>query len=130
MARSRFLYFKKLFANFGGGQVPEHFVFGMLLVPRFAFQFASDVVSAAMSGSEHFFERQERLKFFVDIFKMSNEVSEKSKRKFIIASWPLLHLNGKQLRFVLKTSVKLSWALKKSGLPGTTDFLARYGVRH
>lgn len=130
MARSRFLYFKKLLANFGAGQVPEHLVFGMLLVPKFAFQFASDVVAAALSGSEHFQERQDRLKYFVDIFRTSTEVADNSKRKFMIASWPLLHLNSRQLRFVLKTSLRLSWVLKQTGLPGITDFLSRYGVRH
>lgn len=129
MARSRFRYFQKLLDNFGAGQLPDLKVFGELLVPRFAFQFAADVIEAAMSDSVNFEERRQRLAAFIEVFRASKEIQASSKRKFLVATYPMLKLSPKQQKIMYLAAIKLSWLLRLAALPGTGDFLARYASR-
>jgi glycosyltransferase involved in cell wall biosynthesis len=64
MARSRFIYFKKLLRTFPEGSVVGTYVFGQLMYKRFAYQFAGDVIESAFKGGENYEERLSRLKEF------------------------------------------------------------------
>lgn len=126
MARSRFRYFEKLLGDFGSGQLPDLKVFSELLVPRFAFQFAADVIEAAMNDSVYFEERQQRLAAFIEVFRASSEIRLSSKRKFLVVTYPMLKLPSKQQKFMYHAAIRFSWLVRLVGLPGTRDFLARY----
>lgn len=126
MARSRFLYYKKLLNTFPPSSIPFTNVFGDLLVPRFAFQFAADVISAAFNGGENFHERQRRLKEFRDTFRKSNEIERKFRKKFLLVTLPLASLSFKKLKKVLTVGLILSPILEKTGLPGVGLFITRF----
>lgn len=126
MARSRYLYFQKLIEMFPPSSLPLTKVFGDLLVPRFAFQFAADVISSAFEGGKNFEERQMRLKAFLEIFKKSGEVESRFRRKFILVTFPLARSSAKGLRNALKVGLLVSPVLEKVGLPGANLFINRY----
>jgi glycosyltransferase involved in cell wall biosynthesis len=106
MARSRFIYFKKLVGLFPDGSVVGTRVFGDLLFKRFAQQFAKDVVSSTFSGGVNFSERVARLIDFRKLVMSSEEVPSLQKRKYLISTYPLVILSPKVLRFSLTLLVK------------------------
>lgn len=126
MARSRYLYFQKLLEMFPPSSLPLTQVFGDLLVPRFAFQFAADVISSAFEGGKHFDERQMRLRGFLEIFKMSEEVDSRFRKKFLLVTFPLARFSSKGLMRSLKVGLVLSPVLEKVGLPGVSLFINHY----
>lgn len=126
MARSRFIYFKKLFDAFPTGSIGDTLVFGSLLVPRFAFQFAADVVSAALTNDRHFEERRDRLVDFLKLFSQSAEVAAKSKRKFVLQTLPLVSLRQPTLRIALRVIGGVPWLLDRLAFPGAAQFLRRF----
>lgn len=126
MARSRYLYFQKLLNTFPPSSIPLTNVFGDLLVPRFAFQFAADVISSAFEGGRNFEERQMRLRNFREIFEKSSEVEPRFRKKFLIATYPLVWLSASALRKAMKVGLRLSPLLEKTGLPGVGLFISRY----
>lgn len=126
MARSRYLYFQKLLNTFPPSSIPSVNVFGDLLVPRFAFQFAADVISAAFEGGKDFEERQMRLKNFREIFEKSVEVEPRFHKKYLFATYPLVRFSPGALRKAMKVGLRLSPLLEKTGLPGVGLFITRY----
>jgi glycosyltransferase involved in cell wall biosynthesis len=126
MARSRYLYFQKLIKTFPPSSVPSTNVFGDLIVPRFAFQFAADVISSAFEGGKNFEERQMRLRSFREIFVKSYEVEPRFRKKYLIATYPLVRLSAGALRMAMKAGLRLSPLLDKTGLPGAAFFITRY----
>jgi glycosyltransferase involved in cell wall biosynthesis len=99
MARSRFIYFKKLVALFPDGSVVGTRVFGDLLFKRFALQFAKDVVISSFGGGVNFTERVSRLSEFRNMVRLSVEVPALQKRKYLISTYPLVAFGPKFLRF-------------------------------
>lgn len=126
MARSRYLYFQKLLNTFPPSSIPLTNVFGDLLVPRFAFQFAADVIASAFEGGKNFEERQMRLRNFREIFEKSSEVEPRFHKKYLIATYPLVKLSAGSLRKAMKVGLRLSPLLEKTGLPGVGLFITRY----
>lgn len=126
MARSRFIYFNKLVETFPPGSLNDTLVFGSLLVPRFAFQFAADVISAAMTNSDDFDERRERLLHFLALFRQSGEVAPRSKRKFLIQTYPLVGLRQPTLRRALLIVGKFPWLLDRLTFSGASQFLGQH----
>jgi len=109
MARSRFIYFKKLVALFPDGSVVGMRVFGDLLFKRFSHQFAKDVVVSAFSGGINFAERVARLAEFRKMVFSTQEVPSLRKRKYLISTYPLVTFGPKVLRvaftLLLKTGI-------------------------
>jgi glycosyltransferase involved in cell wall biosynthesis len=128
MSRSRYLYFKKLLSNFGHNVIPNTKVFGDLLVARFAFQFAADVISAAMTESVHFIERQNRLAEFREIFAASDEVARTSKKKYLLATYPLVLFGPRVQRVLLKLAIKMPHLIDRAIYSGASDFISRHAI--
>lgn len=126
MARSRFLYFKKLLALFPEGSVMGTAVFGELLVRRFALHLADDVVASAFRGDEYFQERLSRLVEFRDLVRNSKEVSSAGKRRYLFATYPLVTLGSKFLRIFLLVITKSRILLIMPGLAGRGHFVKKY----
>ena len=106
MARSRFLYFKKLVALFPDGSVVGTKVFGELLFKRFAQQFAKDVVASAFSDGLNFTERVSRLAEYRKMVVSSVEVPSLQKRKYLISTYPLVTFGPNVLRVVFTLLLK------------------------
>jgi glycosyltransferase involved in cell wall biosynthesis len=106
MARSRFIYFKKLVALFPEGSVVGSKVFGDLLFKRFAQQFAKDVVASAFSDGLNFAERVARLAEYRRMVISSVEVPSLQKRKYLISTYPLVTFGPKVLRFAFTVLLK------------------------
>jgi glycosyltransferase involved in cell wall biosynthesis len=98
MARSRFIYFKKLVDLFPDGSVVGTKVFGELLFKRFAQQFAKDVVVSAFTGGLNFAERVRRLSEYRKMVISSVEVPSLQRRKYLISTYPLVTFGPKVLR--------------------------------
>lgn len=126
MAKSRYLYFQKLLNSFPPLSIPFTNVFGDLLVPRFAFQFAADVISSAFEAGKNFEERQMRLRNFREILEKSCEVDPRFRKKYLIATYPLVRLSAGALRKAMMAGLRLSPLLEKTGLPGAGLFITRY----
>jgi hypothetical protein len=101
MARSRFIYFKKLLKTFPEGSVVGTYVFGQLMYKRFAYQFAGDVIESAFKGGENYEERLSRLKEFRSIVRSSNEITARGKRKYLFITFPIVKFSKKILRLFL-----------------------------
>jgi hypothetical protein len=106
MARSRFIYFKKLVALFPDGSVVGTKVFGELLFKRFSQQFAKDVVTSAFSDGMNFAERVARLAEYRKMVISSVEVPSLQKRKYLISTYPLVTFGPKVLRLALTVLLK------------------------
>ncbi|MCF8524918.1 MAG: glycosyltransferase family 2 protein [Rhodoluna sp.] len=101
MARSRFIYFKKLLNTFPESSVFGNHVFGDLMFQRFAYQFAGDVIESAFKGGENYEERLSRLKEFRSIVRASNEITARGKRKYLFITFPIVKFSKKILRLFL-----------------------------
>jgi glycosyltransferase involved in cell wall biosynthesis len=106
MARSRFIYFKKLVELFPDGSVVGTKVFGELLFKRFSQQFAKDVVASAFSDGLNFEERVARLAQYRKMVISSVEVPSLHKRKYLISTYPLVTFGPKVLRLALTVLLK------------------------
>lgn len=106
MARSRFLYFKKLVELFPDGSVVGTKVFGALLFKRFAQQFAYDVINSVFTNGENFAERVSRLAQYRKMVITSAEVPSLQKRKYLIYTYPLVTFGPKVLRLMLTMLLK------------------------
>lgn len=109
MARSRFVYFKKLVELFPDGSVVGTKVFGELLFKRFAQQFAYDVIYSVFTNGDNFAERVSRLTEYRKMVISSAEVPALQRRKYLISTYPLVTFGPKVLRvaftLLLKTGI-------------------------
>jgi glycosyltransferase involved in cell wall biosynthesis len=126
MSRSRFLYFKKLLDLSSSEVSLDKDVFEELLFPRFGYKFADDVIHSALNEGEHFTERSERLKYFVKNVRESKRMNSSTRRKYLVATWPLVSLEPKQLGALLTGFLKLAPLLRKLRIFLLDEFLARY----
>ena len=131
MARSRFIYFKKLLKTFPEGSVEGMHVFGDLMYKRFAYQFSGDVVEAAFSGSENYLERLSRLIEFRSLVKSSKEVSSYTKFRYLIVTLPLVKLGAKHLRFFALIALRsgILSILSIFSFAGFAAYVRKYAVR-
>jgi hypothetical protein len=131
MARSRFIYFKKLLKTFPEGSVEGVHVFGDLMYKRFAYQFSGDVIEAAFSGSENYSERLSRLVEFRALVKKSNEMSSSTKSRYLFVTLPLVKLNAKYLRFFALIALRsgILSILSIFSFAGFANYVRRYAVR-
>ncbi len=107
MARSRFIYFKKLVDRFPDGSVVGTRVFGDLLFKRFSQQFAKDVISSVFDGGANFAERVARLSEYRKMVISSSEVPSLQRRKYLISTYPLVAFGPNVLRMTLKVLLKI-----------------------
>jgi glycosyltransferase involved in cell wall biosynthesis len=131
MARSRFIYFKKLLKTFPEGSVVGTHVFGTLMYKRFAYQFSGDVVEAAFSDGDSFSERVARLVEFRDLVKSSKEISSSTKFRYLFVTLPLVKLRAKYLRFFALMALRsgLLSVLSIFSFSGFAAYVRRYAAR-
>ena len=128
MARSRFIYFKKLLRTFPEGSVVGTYVFGQLMYKRFAYQFAGDVIESAFKGGENYEERLSRLKEFRSIVRSSNEITARGKRKYLFITFPIVRFSKKILRLFLLIILRSGLLSVLARLPSKAlrEFVGRY----
>jgi glycosyltransferase involved in cell wall biosynthesis len=128
MARSRFIYFKKLLKTFPEGSVVGTYVFGQLMYKRFAYQFAGDVIESAFKGGENYEERLARLKEFRSIVLSSNEITARGKRKYLFMTFPIVKFSKKILRLFLLIILRSGLLSVLARLPSKAlrEFVGRY----
>lgn len=128
MARSRFIYFKKLLKAFPEGSVVGTYVFGQLMYKRFAYQFAGDVIESAFKGGENYEERLSRLKEFRSIVRSSNEITARGKRKYLFITFPIVKFSKKILRLFLLIILRSGLLSVLARLPSKAlrEFVGRY----
>jgi glycosyltransferase involved in cell wall biosynthesis len=128
MARSRFIYFKKLLKTFPEGSVVGTYVFGQLMYKRFAYQFAGDVIESAFKGGENYEERLSRLKEFRSIVRSSNEITARGKRKYLFITFPIVRFSKKILRLFLLIILRSGLLSVLARLPSKAlrEFVGRY----
>jgi glycosyltransferase involved in cell wall biosynthesis len=128
MARSRFIYFKKLLKTFPEGSVVGTYVFGQLLYKRFAYQFAGDVIESAFKGGENYEERLARLKEFRSIVRSSNEITARGKRKYLFITFPIVKFSKNILRLFLLIILRSGLLSVLARLPSKAlrEFVGRY----
>jgi len=131
MARSRFIYFKKLLKTFPEGSVVGTHVFGTLMYKRFAYQFAGDVIESAFSGSESYSERLARLVEFRSLVKSSNEMSPHTKFRYLFVTLPLVSLPAKLLKLLLLILLRsgILSVLSIFSFAGFGAYVRRYAVQ-
>ena len=131
MARSRFIYFKKLLKTFPEGSVEGMHVFGTLMYKRFAYRFSGDVIEAAFSDGENYLERLSRLIEFRSLVKASNEVSSYTKLRYLFVTLPLVKLSAKQLRFFALVALRsgILSVLSIFSFVGFAAYVRKYAVR-
>jgi glycosyltransferase involved in cell wall biosynthesis len=131
MARSRFIYFKKLLVTFPEGSVEGMHIFGDFIYKRFAYQFSGDVIEAAFSGSENFSERLARLVEFRALVKTSNEMSSSTKFRYLFVTLPLVKLSAKYLRVFALIALRsgVLSILSIFSFAGFAAYVRRYAVR-
>jgi glycosyltransferase involved in cell wall biosynthesis len=131
MARSRFIYFKKLLVTFPEGSVEGMHIFGDFIYKRFAYQFSGDVIEAAFSGSENFSERLARLVEFRALLKTSNEMSSSTKFRYLFLTLPLVKLSAKYLRVFALIALRsgVLSILSIFSFAGLAAYVRRYAVR-
>jgi glycosyltransferase involved in cell wall biosynthesis len=128
MSKSRFLYFRKLLELFQSDPVMSKTIFESALFPRFAYKFADDVIHSALNGSEYFTDRSVRLKLFVQEVRNSTSMKRAIRRKYLIATWPLVTLGPKFLGFFLWIALKLAPVLRFLNIHLLDEFLARHSL--
>ena len=128
MARSRFIYFKKLLKTFPEGSVVGTYVFGQLMYKRFAYQFAGDVIESAFKGGENYEERLSRLKEFRSIVRSSNEITARGKRKYLFITFPIVKFSKKILMLFLLVILRSGLLSVLARLPSKAlrEFVGRY----
>jgi glycosyltransferase involved in cell wall biosynthesis len=126
MSRSRFIYFNKLMETFPAGSIHGTKVFGDLLAPRFGFHLADDVIASAFRRDDHFEARLERLTFFRNLLRSSDEVSSGVKRRFLYTSAPLVWFDSKTLRIFLLVILRAGMMLGTFGIPLLSKFVRKY----
>jgi glycosyltransferase involved in cell wall biosynthesis len=132
MARSRFIYFKKLLKTFPEGSVAGTHVFGDLMYKRFAYQFAGDVIESAFRGGENYEERVARLEEYRSLVRSSNEVTARAKKRYLFVTFPIVKLSKKNLRLFLLFILRSGILSVLSMLPfaGRGEFVKRYLPRN
>jgi hypothetical protein len=128
MSKSRFLYFRKLLELFKSDPVMGNTIFESALFPRFANKFADDVIHSALNGSEYFKDRAARLKLFVQEVRNSTSMKRAIRRKYLVATWPLVTLGPKSLGFFLWIALRLAPALRFLNIHLLDEFLARHSL--
>ena len=128
MARSRFIYFKKLLKTFPEGSVVGTHVFGDLMYKRFAYQFAGDVIESAFRGGENYEERVARLEEYRSLVRSSKEVTARAKRRYLFVTFPIVKFSKKSLRLFLLFILRSGILSVLSMLPfaGRGEFVKRY----
>ena len=131
MARSKFIYFKKLLKTFPEGSVVGTHVFGTLMYKRFAYQFAGDVIEAAFSGSENYPERLSRLIEFRGLVKTSKEMSSYTKKRYLFVTLPLVKLSARFLKLFLLILLRsgILSLLSIFSFAGFGAYVRRYAVQ-
>jgi len=126
MARSRYLYFKKLLDISPSEDSLGEDVFEDGLFSRFGFIFAYDVVNSVVNDGRDYHERLERLRYFVAKVRSSKGLNFWAQRKYLFATWPLLNLNPKLLGMILSTLIKSAPMLAPLKIHLLNDFLSRH----
>jgi glycosyltransferase involved in cell wall biosynthesis len=126
MARSRYIYFKKLLDISSSEESLGKNVFEDGLFSRFGFVFAYDVVNSVVNDGKDFQERLERLHYFVAKVRGSKRLNYWARKKYLLATWPLMNLNPKLLGMILSTIVKLAPMLGPLKSHLLNDFLSRH----
>jgi glycosyltransferase involved in cell wall biosynthesis len=126
MARSRFVYFKKLCEMFPEGSLVGVRVFGDLLFRRFGLQFAHDVIASAFNEGLDYEERQSRLIHFRSLVVASNEVPARTRVRFLTATYPMVKFGHRFLRILLLFLLRSGALVFLRGIPGQADFVRKY----
>ena len=126
MARSRYIYFKKLLDISSSEESLGENVFEDGLFSRFGFVFAYDVVNSVVNDGKDFQERLERLHYFIGKVRDSRGLNYWARKKYLFATWPLMNLNPKLLGLILSTIVKLAPMLGPLKSHLLNDFLSRH----
>jgi glycosyltransferase involved in cell wall biosynthesis len=129
MSRSRFLYFNKLMKTFPAGSLRNTKVFGELLAPRFAVHFADDVIASTFNRDENFEARRERLAFFRELMKSSEEIDLSFRRVFLITSAPLVIFRPRVLRLLLLLVLRMGMLIGTFGIPLFSKFVRKYSAK-
>lgn len=124
MSRSRFLYFNNLLELFPASLYPGFF--GDLLVPRFAYKIAEDVIESALAGNPHLQERVGRLRFFRNLIRHSPEIGLSKRVQYLTATSPLVFLSPSPMRSLLRLILKLGPALSLFRIQLLDEFLERH----
>ena len=126
MARSRYLYFRKILDISSSEESLVGGVFENGLFSRFGYNFAYDVMNSVIHKGKNFEERLERLHYFVAKVRVSNGLNYWTRKKYLFATWPLLNLNPKLLAIILSSLLRLAPMLGKLKIHLLNDFLARH----
>jgi glycosyltransferase involved in cell wall biosynthesis len=131
MARSRFIYLRKLLKTFPEGSVVGTHVFGTLMYKRFAYQLAGDVIESAFRGSGKHTERLARLIEFRSLVKSSNEMNSYTKLRYLFVTLPLVTLSAKLLKLFLLILLRsgILSVLSIFSFAGFGAYVRRYAVQ-
>jgi glycosyltransferase involved in cell wall biosynthesis len=126
MARSRFVYLRKLMSNHGEfGLFPVEGVF-KIIFSRFAMKLADDVIGSVLLDSQALEERRERLSFFWKLTSKSKEIPFFEKFPFLASAFFLLFTEPRKLKGVLSWILRNSDVLAKFRFRFLREFLDRY----
>jgi hypothetical protein len=125
MSRSRYIYFKKLMNLAPSDYSLGESVFETALFPRFAYNFAGDVISSAIRGGRNFSDRVMRLNAFVQEVRQSKALNKSARLKYLVATWPLLNLSSRSLAMIIRVVLKLAPLFKSLNLVLLNSFLER-----
>jgi glycosyltransferase involved in cell wall biosynthesis len=125
MSRSRYVYFKKLMNLAPSDYSIGESVFETALFPRFAYNFAGDVISSAIRGGRYFSDRVMRLNSFVQEVRQSKTLKRSTRLKYLVATWPLLNLSSRSLAMILRVVLKLAPLFRSLNLVFLNSFLER-----
>ena len=126
MARSRFLYFKKLLGMFPPDSKASGEIFGQLLFSRFAFKIAEDVIQSSLSRDEFLSGRIERLEYVRETVLRSQGIRFATRVAFLVATVPLVSWRPKYLRSLLVVILGMRPAIRFMRIDLLNQFLARH----
>jgi len=126
MARSRFLYCRKLIESFPEGSVPGLRTFGDLIHPRFGLHFIDDVIGTILKSDGLFSERAERLAYYTRVLRVSSELPTRQKDKYLVVAMTLLFLPEKVSKFFLLALLRSGILRLLPGGPAVAAFARKY----
>jgi hypothetical protein len=126
MARSRFLYFKKLVSVFPEESTESAEIFGKFLFVRFSFKIAEDVIQSVLSTDEFISVRVERLKYVREIVSKSREIRFATRLGFLVTTAPLVRWTPGKLRYLLLAILRIGPVLRVLRIDLLDQFLTRH----
>ena len=126
MARSRFLYFKKLISVFPEESKDSAEIFAKFLFARFAYKIAEDVIQSVLSRDEYISECVERLKYVREIVFTSREIRSATRIGFLATTALLVLWNPRKLRYLLLAILRIGPILRVLRIDLLDQFLARH----